>query len=379
MARGSFATHTSTIQTMVKRIPQHLSMEEAASIPIAFQTAWISLVEKARIRKGESVLIHAGAGGVGQAAIQICQHFGLEIFTTVGSIAKKELLMERYGIPEDHIFSSRDATFARGIRRMTNGRGVNVVLNSVFGELLRQSWHLVADFGRFVEIGKRDIIANTGLDMEPFIRGVSFIAFNLMKYQPHTPEFVEAEKGLDDVFRMFSAGIFRPIYPLTVLNYDEVVKAMRQLQSGKSAGKFVLRMTPDQTAPVIPRVKHPLILDPNATYLLSGGLGGIGRSLALMLHAHGARNLAFISKSGDAKEPAQIFLRHLRGIECNANAYACDISDREQLSKVLEECGREMPPIKGLIQCAMNLRVSSLPRFLRNLGYRSSLSLDHAC
>src|SRR4051812_42915380 len=96
MARGSFATHTSSIHTMVKRIPQHLSMEEAASIPIAFQTAWISLVEKARIRKGESVLIHAGAGGVGQAAIQICQHFGLEIFTTVGSIAKKELLMERY-------------------------------------------------------------------------------------------------------------------------------------------------------------------------------------------------------------------------------------------------------------------------------------------
>ncbi|KAE8394606.1 putative lovastatin nonaketide synthase [Aspergillus alliaceus] len=321
---GGFNTHVRIRQTFIQHVPPHMTIEGATTIMIAFLTAWIGLINKARIRRGETALIHSGAGGVGQAAIQICQHFGVEVYTTIGSKSKKELLMERYDIPEDHIFNSRDSSFAQGLKRMTKRRGVDVVLNSVSGELLRQSWHCLADFGRFIEIGKRDLLGNTGLDMEPFLRGVSYIGVNLEQFHPHHS---------------------KELFPITIYDYSQVEQAFRALQSGKFAGKIVVRANPDDIVPIVPRAKPPLLLDPNATYLLAGGLGGIGRSIADMLQSHGARHLAFFSRSGNSKEEAKAFLRQLRRHGCTANAYGCDISDREK-----------MPPIKGLVQCSMVLR-----------------------
>lgn len=175
MLQGSFGTHVRIRQTIIQHVPAHMTVEAAVTVITAFLTAWIGLVSRARLRRGETALIHSGAGGVGQAAIQICQHLGVEVYTTVGSVAKKDLLMERYRIPGDHIFNSRDGNFAQGVMRMTKRRGVDVVLNSLSGEFLRQSWHCLADFGRFIEIGKRDLLGNTGLDMQPFLRGVSYM------------------------------------------------------------------------------------------------------------------------------------------------------------------------------------------------------------
>ena len=117
--------------------------------------------------------------GLGQAAIQLAKHIGTEIFVTVGSTEKRRLIMDEYQIPEDHIFNSRDATFARGILRMTKGKGVDVVLNSLVGEALRKTWECIAMFGRFIEVGKKDILANTGLEMMPFLRNVTFASVNL--------------------------------------------------------------------------------------------------------------------------------------------------------------------------------------------------------
>lgn len=356
---ATFASHVRMKHTICHHIPPNISAIEAASIPAAFTTAWISLVDLARIRAGETILIHSAAGGVGQAAIQLCQHFGLDIFATVGSTAKKELLMKRYNIPEDHIFDSRNTTFATGVKRITQGRGVDVVLNSVAGEFLRQSWHLVAPFGRFVELGKRDILGNSGLDMAPFLRSVSFIGFNLKQYKEENPEFEVFEKALEHVFELVAAGKLHPLGPINLYNYSDAAVAFRALQSGKTIGKVVLRANEDEMVPVVPRTEQPLGLNPDSTYILAGGLGGIGRSIALMLYSHGARNLVFLSKSGSSKETSRDALQQLQRLGCTAEAYACDISDREQLSQVVQRCQSDMPPIKGVIQCAMALKVSS--------------------
>lgn len=172
-------------------VPKGMTPEAAASCATVYVTAYIALMDVARIHEGESVLIHAGAGGLGQAAIQLCKMIGADIFVTCGSLAKKQLLMEKYGIAEDHIFNSRDLSFAKGmtsrtqlqldpkltsigIMRQTEGRGVDVILNSTSGEALRQTWHCIAQFGRFLEVGKRDIMTNTGLDMQPFIKNASY-------------------------------------------------------------------------------------------------------------------------------------------------------------------------------------------------------------
>lgn len=175
----AFATYVRFPAAGAIPMPDTMSFEEAASMPLIFLTAYYALVTAGGLVKGETILIHAAAGGVGQAAIILAQHIGAEIFATVGSDEKKALVMAQYGIPEDHIFSSRDTSFAKGIMRATSGRGVDVVLNSLAGEALRLSWHCLAKFGRFLEIGKADLFANTGLDMKPFLDNKSYIGVNL--------------------------------------------------------------------------------------------------------------------------------------------------------------------------------------------------------
>ncbi|PYH35606.1 uncharacterized protein BO87DRAFT_433312 [Aspergillus neoniger CBS 115656] len=357
MLQGSFNSHVRIRSTIIQHVPSHMTVEDGTTAIVSFLTAWIALVNKANLIRNETALIHYGAGGVGQAAIQICQHLGVEIYTTVGSQEKKDLLINQYGLAEDHIFYSRDTTFAEGLMRMTAGRGIDVVLNSTSGELLRQSWTCVADHGRFVEIGKRDILNKVGLDMGPFIRGVSYIGFNLEMYHQCSPVHMECSRALDDIFHLFRTKRFHPLVPLTAYSYAQVEQAFRALQSGAVSGKVVVQARDDDLVPVVPPVETPFTIDPDATYLLAGGLGGIGRSIADMLLSHGARNIAFISRSGDSRKEAKIFLDQLRQHDCNARAYACDISNRASLQTTLAQCAAEMPPIKGLIQCSMVLKI----------------------
>jgi acyl transferase domain-containing protein/NADPH:quinone reductase-like Zn-dependent oxidoreductase len=152
-----FSNYARNDQSMFQPIPANMDFETAASLPMIYSTAYQSLVEEARLTKEDKILIHAAAGGVGQAAIMIAQHIGAEIFATVGSQEKKRHIMKLYGILEDHIFNSRDLDFVNGIQRMTAGKGVDVILNSLAGEALRKSWHCLAWFGRFIELGKKDI------------------------------------------------------------------------------------------------------------------------------------------------------------------------------------------------------------------------------
>lgn len=159
----TFATYVRFPMQGAIAMPHDMSFEDAASMPLIFLTAYYALVTAGQLQKDETILIHAAAGGVGQAAIALAQHIGAEIFATVGSQEKKELIMKQYGIPASHIFSSRDTSFAKGIMRSTNNKGVDAVLNSLAGEQLRLSWHCLASFGRFLEIGKADLFANTGL------------------------------------------------------------------------------------------------------------------------------------------------------------------------------------------------------------------------
>lgn len=151
----------------VQRIPDNMTFETAASIPIVYATVYYGLVHLARLQQGQSVLIHAAAGGVGQAAVMLAKHIGATIFVTVGSNEEK-LVVEHYDIAEDHIFSSRHLSFVDGVKRLTNSRGVDVVLDSLAGVALHETFECLASLGRFIEIGKRDILAYSRLDMAMF-------------------------------------------------------------------------------------------------------------------------------------------------------------------------------------------------------------------
>ncbi|PFH62335.1 hypothetical protein XA68_14062 [Ophiocordyceps unilateralis] len=335
----------------VHLLPACLSIEDGVTIPVAYATAYRCLVEVARLQKGESVLIHAAAGGFGQATIHMAKMLGADIFCTVSTEAKKRLVVS-LGVKPEHVFSSRDISFETGIRRVTKGRGVDVVVNSLAGELLRRSWACLAPYGRFIEVGKRDIVGNSGLDMQPFDDNAIFACVNLdaMASEPR-----RLWQLVDKVLRLFEQGSLGLIQPIAVHDFSEVEAVFREMQRGAHMGKLALRVTAESRVPVAPRKQVPLRLRSDATYLLAGGLGGIGRAQALFMAEHGARHLAFVSRSGDAKPEARQLLKTLAEAGVEARAYSGDVADKDRLRAILADAARQMPPIRGVIQGAMVL------------------------
>lgn len=255
-ALDSYRTIIRVGKEMVVKIPNSMSFVEAASFPTAFCTALYSLSHVARLQQGESILIHAASGGTGQAAVQTALRIGAEIFATVGSATKKSLLMERYGLRDDHIFYSRDMSFADGIKRVTNGRGVDVVLNSVSGRLLEASWNCVAPFGRFIEIGRKDVDTRGHLPMYPFIRNLSFSGVDLTMVLEKNIQL--GHRLITEVMSLAETGQLKPIYPLHVYQVTDVEQAFRFMQSGKSSGKIVLQIDKSHVVPVSVTLATPL-------------------------------------------------------------------------------------------------------------------------
>jgi NADPH:quinone reductase-like Zn-dependent oxidoreductase/NAD(P)-dependent dehydrogenase (short-subunit alcohol dehydrogenase family)/aryl carrier-like protein len=337
-------------------IPDGMTFEQAASIPVVHSTAWYALVYLARVKKGQSILVHAAAGGVGQATIQIAQHYEMEIFATVGSETKRALLRNEYGLPDDHIFNSRDLSFALGVKRMTGGRGVDVVLNSLAGEALRQTWHCIAPFGSFIEIGLKDILGNTRLDMRPFLQDATFSFFNLNHIERERPDLMsEIIRGAFDLQRR---GITKPITPLVVYPVSQVESAFRLMQTGKHVGKIALTFNDEDVVPVVrARTESPVLdLKCEPSYVLVGGLGGLGRSIATMLVDNGARKLCFLSRGGATSTEAKALVSQLEQRNVQVLTVPCDVSNAMSLGPALQQSATELGPVRGVIQCAMVLR-----------------------
>lgn len=234
-------------------IPENMSFEVAASVPGVFCTAYYSLIDLAHLSEGESVLIHGAAGGVGTAAIIIAQSIGARIFATVGSEKKRKFLMETFHLKEEHIFYSRDTSFAQGIRQATSGQGVDVALNSLAGDSLRETFACIAPFGRFIELGKRDIGQNSRLEMGPFDKNITFASVDLDLLREKQPK--RLKRLLQDSIDLFVRTDSQPMWPVTMLSVSEIESGFRTLQASQVIGKLVFRMT-DEDAMV--KVCHPL-------------------------------------------------------------------------------------------------------------------------
>lgn len=368
---GIFQTHTRIKSVLVARMPDDMNWVQAAGFCITSHTAYHCLVEMARMRPGETCLVHSAAGGVGQCAIQLAKHLGVTVYATVSSPAKRQLLIDDYGIPAEHIFSSRDLSFASALKRITNGRGVDVVLNSLSGEALRASWDCVAVHGRFLELGKRDIKANGRLDMLPFDRAATFAAVDLrMIYKTGSAERIQ--RLFAGVIELWNSKVFQPLKPLTVFPYSNVEEAFRVLQEGHHTGKVVLEPGDADVVPICPPPPALGRLRPDVTYLLSGGTGGLGRSIARWMADRGARFLLFLSRSAGASPAVQSLLEEFRAAGVTAHALRCDISDEAAVVSGLDEARRlGMPPIAGVVQCSMELNDSSFELMSREAFQRT--------
>lgn len=243
IASFSFANRTRTHQDLVSIIPDNMSFEISASIPGIFTTAYYCVHHAARLQKNESILIHSAAGGTGQACIKLAQLIGAEIFVTAGAPAKVDFLQKTFGLPRSHILNSRSLEFRSEIMGLTKGRGIDVIINSLAGDALRESWRCLAMFGRFIELGKRDAVENTRLDMAPFLKSASFIAVGLNLFATHRPEFVGSV--FKDVMRLFARGTLTPVEPITTYSMSTIEPAFRFMASGNHMGKIVITADKD--------------------------------------------------------------------------------------------------------------------------------------
>ncbi|PSR80443.1 hypothetical protein BD289DRAFT_484972 [Coniella lustricola] len=352
MSKGTYANRVRVPAGRAHIMPSWMSFEDAATIPLVYMTALYSLFNLGGLKEGQSVLIHSAAGGVGLAAIQLAQYKKAEIFVTVGTDEKRELLTQTYGIPPSHIFSSRNTKFAEQIMKATNGRGVDVILNSLIGELLDASWRICADGGTMVEIGKRDIVDRNSLSMEPFDRNCSFRAIDLSYTKHFTPEV--SAKLLAEVFDLVEKRQVGPIHPITTYGFDAVPAALAYIRRGQHIGKIVITNgdADDVQLPIRPMIRQ-VQLQPDVSYLIVGGLKGLCGSLAIHMAYHGARHIIACSRSGLADEASARIVRNCHALGCEITEARGDVADGEFVRSTFKNA---QPRIAGVIQGAMVLR-----------------------
>lgn len=330
VAPYSLATHAITRSFAIARMPAHLSFEEAATLPIAYMTAQYGLVRLADLQPGERVLIHAGAGGVGLAAIQIAQQIGAEVFATAGSDAKREFL-RNLGV--QHVLNSRTLVFADEIRALTDRRGVDVVLNSLPGEAIDASLGILSAYGRFLEIGKTDIYQNRPIGLAPFQDNLSYHAIDLDRVLRQRPRVIR--HLLTEVVSHVASGAYRPL-PMTMFPAAETPQAFRYMAQRKNIGKVILSMPPlENLKPAdVGLTESSSLVRPDGVVLITGGLGAIGLHVADWLAKHGARRLVLLGRKG----PSDASLTRLAAIQEQGTEIRClavDVTNRNALAAAL--------------------------------------------
>ena len=322
--------------------PPRLSFEEAATLPVAFLTAYYALRHLGRLGPGERVLIHSASGGVGLAAVRIARQMKAEIYATAGTAEKRDFLRS-LGI--DRVADSRSLDFARDVMAWTGGEGVDVVLNSLAGEAIPRGMALLRPGGRFLELGKRDILQNSPLGLQLLGRNRAFLAIDLYALARDRPE--QLASLLSETMGFVCDHALGPL-PFRTFPASQAESAFRHLAHGKHVGKVVLSMRdPDVRAVAAARTG----IRPDATYLLTGGLGGLGLAVARWMVDEGARSLVLVGRHGPSRE-AQAALETMEKAGARVTVAQADVSDGRQLAAVLAEIDERHSPLRGIVHAA---------------------------
>ena len=343
---GCFGSHLTIPAALAIRKPARLTHAQAATLPVAFMTAWYALHTLGRIHPSERVLIHAATGGVGLAAIQIAKAAGAEIFATAGSDTKRSYL-RKLGVR--HIFDSRSTAFADEIRRIARGRGVDLILNSLAGEAIEKGLSILAPGGRFLEIGKRDVFADTPVGLRSLRNNASIFVIDMgkvMAEQPHTVQVL-----LHALSKEFRAGRLCPL-PCETLPISHAADAFRQMAQAKHIGKIVLNTREVDPSKIRTHAATSVALSPRASYLVTGGVAGFGLAVARSLVALGARHLVLASRSGAASHESKQAIAALRRQGAKVATVKADISREQDVSRLLTRISRTLPPLRGVFHAA---------------------------
>jgi phthiocerol/phenolphthiocerol synthesis type-I polyketide synthase C len=347
-APSCFSTHIVTKTTAVAHKPDTLTFAQAATIPTVFLTVYYALHHLARLEAGERVLIHGAAGGVGLAAIQYAQHVGAEIYVTAGSDEKRTLL-GLLGVAGERILDSRSLRFADDILALTDGEGMDVILNSLAGEAIHRNLDILRPFGRLLELGKRDFYENSRIGLKYFRNNLTYFGIDADQLLVERSDL--ARRLFMETMVLFERGVFTPL-PYRTFEAVRVSEAFRYMQQSKHIGKIIV--TPpdfDLEEEAQENFKEPLV-KADAAYVVTGGLAGFGFENARWLAEKGAGALILISRSGLETEAARVNVEKLESMGTKVIAAACDVTDASAVGALIKQAEAAGFSLNGIIHAA---------------------------
>jgi acyl transferase domain-containing protein/NADPH:quinone reductase-like Zn-dependent oxidoreductase/NAD(P)-dependent dehydrogenase (short-subunit alcohol dehydrogenase family)/SAM-dependent methyltransferase/acyl carrier protein len=335
LAPDSFSQYVTINAHLVVPKPAQLSFTEVATIPANFITAEYALHQVARMKPGMSILIHAAASGTGMAAVQIAQQAGLEVFATASP--QKWDKLENLGVK--HLFNSRNLDFSQQILAITNGEGVDIVLNSLSGDFIPASLKVLKTNGHLIEIGKRGVWNTQQVSqVKPNVR---YDLVDLMSVAQQQPQLVQ--HLLQRLMSKFQAGELQPL-PQTIFSTENLVAGFRMMQQARHTGKIVIT---HESQPLVEMLDS---IHSQATYLITGGMGGLGLEVADWLARKGAKYLVLVGRT--MPEAAQTRILALQTAGVTVTAVTADVTQPEQLAEVFATIHQNFPPLRGVVHAA---------------------------
>ena len=354
LGKGNFGSHERVPAALAAKLRATDDFVEAATMPLVFMSAIYALEYLVRLKNGDKVLIQSASGGLGLAAVQIARNHGVEVFATVGTSAKASFLTNSLAIPADNIFSSRDPEKLSQVASTIGRGGFDVILSTVAeGDSLYQSLKALAPMGHLVDVGRVDVLKSKQLGLELFQKNASFSSFDLFEVADKNPELgCQLMKTVNELHR---AGRIDPIRPFSTHDVSELDQALLSLSQGTHIGKLAITFQDPSSSIKLLQQVQSASFDPGARYVITGGFGGLGRSIIRWMIDRGAQDFVVLSRRGVIPTAAQMLLKDLKGRGVEIEAMVCDISKQKDVMQAFQRVAATDRPIKGVVNAALSL------------------------
>nr|UVI57908.1 polyketide synthase [Aspergillus pulvericola] len=346
---GSFQTFFRTHSAAVVKVPTGISYTEAAALPVAFSTAYHCLAKVARLQKEDKVLIHRATGDIGLAAVQIAQCIGATIYCTVSGDSQIHCLLEM-GIPRAQVLDTK--SWKKELSAVENSDKMDAILNLGARGIESKDLDCLSSFGHLIDLHGQGVLGPVSASASN--RTYSTVDIRSLALQKPR----ELQDTLQNVSCLLAEQKIRPL-PTTVFGFSGLSNALSDIRQG-IPGLWVLEPRPTDLIPIAIKPLGGHSFDPEASYVLVGGFGGIGRSVARWMVTRGARNFIFVSRSGASSAPAKELHTELLASGCGVSDLVCDVTNKEAVAQAISSCQTTIPPIKGCMQCSMVLQDSML-------------------
>ncbi len=360
---GCFKTHLTLAADRLIKLPDFMSLDLAAACLTNYMTIYYALVIKADIKPGERILVHSAAGGIGLATIQMAKLKKAEIFATAGTKFKRDLLRS---LGVTHVYNSRTLDFAEKIYQDTNGEGVDIVLNSLAGPYIEKSMNLLRNYGRFLELGKRDIYGKTHISLYPFRKNISYFAIDMAEmFSKDSNVGNLVIKELQSFFQ--DNLVAHHCYSMfSMANYKE---AFNHMSKALHFGKLVLKPSWGELTSPVPFIPEKPLVKHDRSYLIIGGARGLGLQIAKWLVEKGAKNIILVNRSGKAYPETESEILTLQQ-KAMVLIYKTDISDHAQVKDLIQKISDIHPPLDGVFHCAVVLRDNEIQSMTKDDAYQ---------